>query len=90
MEGKGFTMEDINISPISVNVNYSVSAVPVEKEDDPGIPEVKEESGQNACRLSENPGKTWRQVSGYAIIKLSEPSRRTQAWGIFKKQTGTR
>lgn len=42
------------------------------------------------CRLSENPGKTWRQGLGYAIIKLSEPPRRTQAWDIFKEQIGTR
>ena len=41
VEGTGFTMEDIDISPISVNVNYSVSAAPVENEDDLGIPEVK-------------------------------------------------
>lgn len=43
-----------------------------------------------SCRLSENSGKTWRQGSGYGIIKPSEPSRRTQAWGIFKEQIGTR
>ncbi len=41
VEGTGFTMEDINISPISMEVNYSVSAAPVEKEDDLGIPEVR-------------------------------------------------
>ena len=41
VEGTGFTMEDIDISPISIKVNYSVSAAPVEKEDDLGIPEVK-------------------------------------------------
>lgn len=40
VEGTGFTMEDIDISPISMKVNYSVSAAPVENEDDPGIPEV--------------------------------------------------
>lgn len=41
VEGTGFTMEDIDISPISIKVNYSVSVAPVEKEDDLGIPEVK-------------------------------------------------
>ncbi len=40
VEGTGFTMEDINISPISIKVNYSVSEAPVENEDDLGIPEV--------------------------------------------------
>ena len=33
-------MEDINISPISIKVNYSVSEAPAENEDDLGIPEV--------------------------------------------------
>ena len=41
VEGTDFTMEDINISPISMKVNYSVSAVPEINEDDLGIPEVK-------------------------------------------------
>mgnify|MGYP002511966818 FL=1 len=41
VEGTGFTIEDINISPISIEVNYSVSVAPMEKEDDLGIPEVK-------------------------------------------------
>ncbi len=41
VEGTGFVMEDISISPISIRVNYSVSAAPEEKEDDLGIPEVK-------------------------------------------------
>lgn len=41
VEGTDFTMEDIDISPISIKVNYSVSAAPMEKEDDLGIPEVK-------------------------------------------------
>ena len=41
VEGTGFTLEDINISPISIEVNYSVSVAPMEKEDDLGIPEVK-------------------------------------------------
>ena len=40
VEGTDFTMEDINISPISMKVNYSVSAAPAEHEDDLGIPEV--------------------------------------------------
>ena len=34
--------------------------------------------------------KTWRQGSGYGIIKPSEPPRRMQAWGIFKEQIETR
>ena len=41
VEGTDFTMENIDISPISMKVNYSVSVAPVEKEDDLGIPEVK-------------------------------------------------
>lgn len=41
VEGTGFIMEDISISPISIRVNYSVSEVPEENEDDLGIPEVK-------------------------------------------------
>ena len=40
VEGTDFTMENIDISPISMKVNYSVSAVPEIKEDDLGIPEV--------------------------------------------------
>ncbi|MDE7178611.1 MAG: DUF4179 domain-containing protein [Lachnospiraceae bacterium] len=40
VEGTDFTMEDIDISPISMKVNYSVSAAPEEHEDDLGIPEV--------------------------------------------------
>ena len=40
LEGTGFTMENIDISPISMKVNYSVSVAPTEHEDDLGIPEV--------------------------------------------------
>ena len=40
VEGTDFTMENIDISPISMKVNYSVSAAPEIKEDDLGIPEV--------------------------------------------------
>ena len=40
VEGTDFTMENIDISPISMKVNYSVSAAPEEHEDDLGIPEV--------------------------------------------------
>lgn len=41
VEGTDFVMEDINISPVSIKVNYSVSEAPEVKEDDLGIPEVK-------------------------------------------------
>lgn len=41
VEGTDFMLENIEISPISMKVNYSVGAAPAEKEDDPGIPEVK-------------------------------------------------
>lgn len=41
VEGTGFVMEDISISPISIKVNYSVSEAPGENEDDLGIPDVK-------------------------------------------------
>lgn len=39
--GTGFEIENIDISPISIKVNYSVTEAPEEKEDEPGIPEVK-------------------------------------------------
>lgn len=41
IEGTGFEIEKIDISPISIKVNYSVSEQPEKKEDDLGIPEVK-------------------------------------------------
>ena len=41
VEGTDFTMENIDFSPISMKVNYSVSAAPEIKEDDFGIPEVQ-------------------------------------------------
>lgn len=41
VEGTDFTLENIEISPISMRVNYSVGNAPAEKEDDLGIPEVK-------------------------------------------------
>ncbi len=59
VEGTGFTMEDINISPISVKVNYSVSTAPVENEDDLGIPEVKGVVLKDGTRIPYlmNPGR---------------------------------
>ena len=59
VEGTGFTMEDIDISPISIKVNYSVSAAPVEKEDDLGIPEVKGVVLKDGTRIPYlmNPGR---------------------------------
>ena len=59
VEGTGFTMEDINVSPISIKVNYSVSAAPVEKEDDLGIPEVKGVVLKDGTRIPYlmNPGR---------------------------------
>lgn len=41
IEGTGFVMEDISISPISIKVNYSVSQAVAETEDGLGIPQVK-------------------------------------------------
>ena len=41
VEGTEFTMESIDISPVSMKVNYSVSAAPVGNEDDLCIPEVE-------------------------------------------------
>ena len=41
VEGTDFTMENIDISPISMKVNYSVGVAPAIIEDDLGIPEVK-------------------------------------------------
>lgn len=40
VEGTGFVMKNISISPISMKVNYSVSEVPKQNEDEDGIPEV--------------------------------------------------
>ncbi|MCH5269063.1 MAG: DUF4179 domain-containing protein [Lachnospiraceae bacterium] len=40
VEGTGFVMEDINISPVSMEVNYSVIEAPEVKDGDLGIPEV--------------------------------------------------
>lgn len=59
VEGTGFTMEDISISPISIQVNYSVSEAPTEKEDDLGIPEVKGVVLKDGTRISylANPGR---------------------------------
>ena len=59
VEGTDFTMEDIDISPISIKVNYSVSAPPVEKEDDLGIPEVKGAVLKDGTRIPylTNPGR---------------------------------
>lgn len=41
VEGTDFTIENINISPISMKVNYSVSTALAGNEDDFGIPEVQ-------------------------------------------------
>ena len=79
VEGTGFTMEDINISPISIKVNYSVSAAPVEKEDDLGIPEVKGVVLKDGTRIPylTNPGRlgytdssksSAYQIAGFARV----------------------
>ncbi len=59
VEGTGFTMEDISISPISIQVNYSVCEAPTEHEDDLGIPEVKGVVLKDGTRISylANPGR---------------------------------
>ena len=41
VEGTGFVMESISISPISMKVNYSVIKAPESHEDENGIPRVK-------------------------------------------------
>lgn len=41
IEGTGFEIDHIAVSPISIKVNYSVTEVPEAKEDELGIPEVK-------------------------------------------------
>ena len=66
VEGTDFTMEDIDISPISIKVNYSVSAPPVEKEDDLGIPEVKGAVLKDGTRIPylTNPGRLGYTDSG--------------------------
>ena len=46
--------------------------------------------GKNQLQTVRKLWKTWRQGSGYGIIKPSEPPRRMQAWGIFKEQIETR
>ena len=79
VEGTGFTMEDINISPISIKVNYSVSAAPIEKEDDLGIPEVKGVVLKDGTRIPYlmNPGRlgytdssksSAYQIAGFARV----------------------
>ena len=79
VEGTGFTMEDINVSPISIKVNYSVSAAPVEKEDDLGIPEVKGVVLKDGTRIPYliNPGRVGYtdsdksnayQIAGFARV----------------------
>ena len=79
VEGTGFMLEDINISPISIKVNYSVSAAPVEKEDDLGIPEVKGVVLKDGTRIPYliNPGRVGYtdsdksnayQIAGFARV----------------------
>lgn len=41
IEGTDFEIDNIDISPISIKVNYSVNEAPEEKEDELGIPTVK-------------------------------------------------
>ena len=41
VEGTGFVMESINISPVSMKVNYSVIEIPEIRDDDNGIPRVQ-------------------------------------------------
>ena len=41
VEGTGFVMESISISPVSMKVNYSVIEVPEIREDENGIPRVQ-------------------------------------------------
>lgn len=41
VEGTSFEIDNIDISPISIKVNYSVTETPEEKEDELGFPEVK-------------------------------------------------
>ena len=41
IEGTGFVMESISISPVSMEVNYSVVEIPEIRDDDNGIPRVK-------------------------------------------------
>ncbi len=79
VEGTGFTMEDIDISPISIKVNYSVSVAPVEKEDNLGIPEVKGVVLKDGTRIPylANPGRVGYtdssksnayQIAGFARV----------------------
>lgn len=79
VEGTGFTMEDISISPISIQVNYSVSEAPTEHEDDLGIPEVKGVVLKDGTRISylANPGRVGYtdnnksnayQIAGFARV----------------------
>lgn len=79
VEGTSFTMEDMDISPISIQVNYSVSEAPVEKEDDLGIPEVKGVVLKDGTRIPYlvNPGRVGYtdssksnayQIAGFARV----------------------
>lgn len=84
VEGTGFTMEDISISPISIQVNYSVSEAPTEHEDDLGIPEVKGVVLKDGTRISylANPGRLGYtdnnksnayQIAGFArVVDIDE------------------
>ena len=73
VEGTGFVMESINISPVSMKVNYSVVEIPEIRDDDNGIPRVKGVVLKDGTRL---PYLTDGGRSGY------EDSTRTHAYHI--------
>lgn len=68
VEGTGFTMEDISISPISMKVDYSVDAAPAGQEDDLGIPEVRGVILKDGTRIS--------YLTGGATLGYTDSSRK--------------
>lgn len=76
IEGTGFVLDNINISPVSMQINYSVNEIPGMNEDDLGIPEVKGvvlKDGTRIPYLTDGGGtgytdetmKSAYQISGY-------------------------
>lgn len=82
--GTDFTLEDIDISPISMKVNYSVSTAPAGKEDDPGIPLVQGVVRKDGTRIpylanggrigyADDSKSTAYQIAGYDwVIDVDE------------------
>lgn len=80
----GFTLETIDISPVSMKANYSVEEAPEEHEDDLGIPEVRGVVLKDGTRLpyltnggsmgyTDSSRKNARHMAGYdRVIDVDE------------------